>query len=146
MLFNYEEITPFRDVHIAEIKADFPFHVTDDVIQKQHMEKFCSWFRNYVMSMDASEKKKLFDKVIWLARYPDNEAKQYKCYVINDVKFRTKDSEATRKTQNSEVYVVTEELSDDVYESSDDVYESSDDVYESSNDESNDNESSDDES
>ena len=61
------------------------------------------------MSMDASEKKKkLSDKVIWLARYLDNEAKQFKCYVINGIKFRTKDFEATRKTQNSGVCVVTE--------------------------------------
>ena len=58
--------------------------------------------------MDASEKKKLFDKVIWFARYPDNEAKQFKHYVINGLKFRTKDSKATRKTQNSGVCVVTE--------------------------------------
>ena len=50
------------------------------------------------MLMDASKKKKLSDKVIWLARYPDNEAKQFKRYVINGLKFRTKDSEATRKT------------------------------------------------
>nr|POF18266.1 hypothetical protein CFP56_12492 [Quercus suber] len=62
VLFNCEEITPFRDVHIAEIKAGFPFHVTDDVIQKQHMEEFCSWFREYVMSMDASKRKELSDK------------------------------------------------------------------------------------
>ena len=60
------------------------------------------------MSMDAFEKKKLFDKVIWLARYPDNEAKQFKRHIINDVKFHTKDSEATRKTQNSGVCVVIE--------------------------------------
>ena len=53
-------------------------------------------------------KKKLFDKVIWLARYPDNEAKQFKRHIINDVKFHTKDSEATRKTQNSGVCVVIE--------------------------------------
>ena len=57
--------------------------------------------------MDAFEKKKLSDKVIWLTRYPNNEAKQFKRYVINGLKFRTKDSEATRKTQNSGVYVVT---------------------------------------
>ena len=60
------------------------------------------------MSMDAFEKKKLFDKVIWLARYPDYEEKQFKLFVINGVKFHTKDSEATRKTQNSGVCVVTE--------------------------------------
>ena len=58
--------------------------------------------------MDASEKKRLSNKVIWLARYPDNEAKQFKCYVINSLKFRIKDFEATRKTQNSGVCVVTE--------------------------------------
>ena len=58
--------------------------------------------------MDAYAKKKLFDKVIWLARYPDNEEKQFKCFVINGVKFRTKDFEATTKTQNSGVCVVTE--------------------------------------
>ena len=61
-----------------------------------------------MMSMDASEKKKFSDKVIWLARYPDNEAKQFKRYVINGVKSRTINSKATRKTQNSGVCVVTE--------------------------------------
>ena len=60
------------------------------------------------MSMDASEKKKLFDKVRWLVQYPDNKVKQFKCYVINGLKFCTKDSEASRKTQNSGVCVVTE--------------------------------------
>ena len=59
------------------------------------------------MSMDASEKKELSDKVRWLARYPNNEAKLFNRYVINGLKFRSKDSEASRKTQNSGVYVVT---------------------------------------
>ena len=50
------------------------------------------------MSMDASERKELSDKVRWFARYPDNEAKWFKHYVINGLKFRTKDFETTRKT------------------------------------------------
>ena len=58
--------------------------------------------------MDASEKKKLSEKFIWLAQFPNNEAKQFKRYIINGLKFRTKNSEATRKTQNSGVCVVTE--------------------------------------
>ena len=58
--------------------------------------------------MDASEKKRLSNKVIWLARFPDNEAKQFKHYVMNGLKFCTKNSEATRKIQNSAVCVVTE--------------------------------------
>ena len=60
------------------------------------------------MPMGASEKKKLSDKVTWLARYPDNEVKKFKRYVINGVKFHTKNSEVTRKTQNGRVCVVTE--------------------------------------
>ena len=60
------------------------------------------------MSMGASEKKKLSDKVTWLARYPNNEVKQFKRYVINGVKFHTKNSEVTRKTQNNKVCVVIE--------------------------------------
>ena len=43
------------------------------------------------MSMDASERKELSDKVRWFSRYPDNEAKRFKRYVINGLKFRTKD-------------------------------------------------------
>ncbi|KAM4092721.1 hypothetical protein ACB094_06G061500 [Castanea mollissima] len=83
VLFNCKEIIPFHDVHIAKINAGLPFHVTDDVIQKQHIEEFCSWLREYVMSMDASERKELSDKVRWFARYPDNEANRFKRYVIN---------------------------------------------------------------
>ena len=58
--------------------------------------------------MDASKRMKLSDKVRWFARYPDNEAKRFKRYVINGLKFRTKDFETTRKTQNSGVCVDTE--------------------------------------
>ena len=57
------------------------------------------------MSMDASKKKEISDKVRWLARYSDNEAKRFKRYVINGLKFRTRDSKAIRKTQNSGVFV-----------------------------------------
>ena len=60
------------------------------------------------MSMDASKKKKLFGKVRWLAQYPDNKVKQFKCYVLNGLKFCTKDSNSSRKTQNGGVCVVTE--------------------------------------
>ena len=58
--------------------------------------------------MDVDEREKLPEKVIRLARYPDNEVKRFKCYVLNGLKFRTKDSEANRKTQNSGVSVATE--------------------------------------
>ena len=58
--------------------------------------------------MDVDEREKLPEKVIWLARYPDNEVKRFKRYVLNGLKFRIKDSEANRKTQNNGVSVATE--------------------------------------
>ena len=48
--------------------------------------------------MDASERKELSDKVRWFARYPDNEAKWFKRYVIYGLMFHTKEFKATRKT------------------------------------------------
>ena len=47
-------------------------------------------------------------KLDGLRKYPDNKVKQFKCYVINGLKFCTKDSEASRKTQNDGVCVVIE--------------------------------------
>ena len=58
--------------------------------------------------MDVDEREKLLEKVIWLAWYPDNELKQFKRYILNGLKFRTKDYEANRKTQNSGVSVAIE--------------------------------------
>ena len=54
------------------------------------------------MSIDASAKNKLFDKVVWLTQYPDNEAKQFMCYAINGVKFHTKDSGQLGKLKTME--------------------------------------------
>ena len=57
--------------------------------------------------MDIDEREKFPEKVIWLIRYPDNEVKWFKCYILNGLKFHTEDSEANRKTQNSGVSVAT---------------------------------------
>ena len=61
-----------------------------------------------VVAMTDVEKEKLTDKIKCLARGPNTEVKRLKRYVINGFKFRTKDSEENRKTQNSGVSVVTE--------------------------------------
>ncbi|XP_075645873.1 uncharacterized protein LOC142617065 [Castanea sativa] len=79
-------------VHRDHLKELHP-NVANDVMEKQHMERFCHWFKYHVLSMDVDEREKLPEKVIWLARYPDNEVKWFKHYVLNGLKFRTKDSE-----------------------------------------------------
>uniref|UniRef100_A0A2N9IH12 CRIB domain-containing protein n=1 Tax=Fagus sylvatica TaxID=28930 RepID=A0A2N9IH12_FAGSY len=109
VLFNCDEIIPFRNVHKDRIKAQLhPRRVSDDQIHKIHMEKFCDWFREHVVLMTDAENEKLTHIVRCLARGPNNEARRLKRYVTNGLKFRTKDSEEDKKTQNSGVSVVTE--------------------------------------
>uniref|UniRef100_A0A2N9G202 DUF4218 domain-containing protein n=1 Tax=Fagus sylvatica TaxID=28930 RepID=A0A2N9G202_FAGSY len=102
VLFNCDEIIPFRNVHKDRIKAQLhPRRVSDDQIHKIHMEKFCDWFREHVVLMTDAENEKLTHIVRCLARGPNNEARRLKRYVTNGLKFRTKDSEEDKKTQNS---------------------------------------------
>ena len=58
--------------------------------------------------MSNTEKVKLTDKVRWLAEGPNTEARRMKRYVVNGTKFRTKDYEENKKTQNSGVSVATD--------------------------------------
>nr|POF08839.1 hypothetical protein CFP56_43569 [Quercus suber] len=115
------------------------------------------------MSTDASEKKKLSDKIIWLARYLDNEAKQFKHYVINvgtyheNVPYNITTDDACDDANDNHAWArVNEEgtIYDTLLISEDELFEQdfiddeelSDDIYESNDDESDDDESSDDES
>ncbi|KAH7864757.1 hypothetical protein Vadar_033456 [Vaccinium darrowii] len=82
--------------------------LTDEALHKNHMEKFCDWFRSYVAHMDDARKQQLSDKIKWLARGPNTEAKRFKRFVVNGFKFRVKNSEETKKTQNSGVCVPVE--------------------------------------
>ena len=58
--------------------------------------------------MSNTEKVKLTNKVRWLAEGPNTEARRMKRYVVNGTKFRTKDYEENKKTQNSGVSVATD--------------------------------------
>lgn len=58
--------------------------------------------------MDNTRKQQLSDKIKWLARGPNTEARRFKRHVVNGFKFRVKSSEETKKTQNSGVCVVVE--------------------------------------
>lgn len=57
--------------------------------------------------MDGIHRSQLSNKVRWLARGPNVEAKSFKRYVCNGKKFRTKMSEMGKTTQNSGVAVTT---------------------------------------
>ncbi|GMP88319.1 hypothetical protein CsSME_00040354 [Camellia sinensis var. sinensis] len=109
VLFNNDEIQPYRIEHKEHIKRQSrPRRLTDEVLNKMHMEKFCEWFRSYVVAMDDTRKQQLADEIKWLAQGPNTLARRFKRYVVNGFKFRIKNYEETKKTQNSGVCVATE--------------------------------------
>ncbi|KAF3958700.1 hypothetical protein CMV_016415 [Castanea mollissima] len=133
-----DEITPFRTVHRNHLKELHP-NVANDVIEKQHMERFCHWFKYHVLSMDVDERKKLPEKVIWLARYPDNEVKR-------DVEGTIYETPLfVERELVEDDNIDDEEFIDDVYESNDestdDENEDGEDLNDGSNDELTDDES-----
>ena len=60
------------------------------------------------MSMSDADRQKLSVTLSTIGAYPYSRAKRMKHYVTNGLKFRTKDSEKNKKTQNSRVSVVTD--------------------------------------
>ena len=58
--------------------------------------------------MDDARKCELPNRVRWLAKGPNPEARSFSRYVRNGMKFRAKDNEMGRTTQNSGVCVTVE--------------------------------------
>ncbi|KAL0007409.1 hypothetical protein SO802_008911 [Lithocarpus litseifolius] len=111
ILFSSKEITKFIELHrklVEEELQNAHRRISEDVINKHHMEQFCSWLRRHVVTMTDADRARLSDTIITLSRWPYETVKRMKHYVINGLKFRCVDDEAHRKTQNCGVSVVTE--------------------------------------
>ncbi|XP_028120026.1 uncharacterized protein LOC114317487 [Camellia sinensis] len=89
VLFNNDEIQPYRIIEINVII------LMDPIIYK-------------VVAMDDTRKQQLTDEIKWLAQGPNTLARRFKRYVVNGFKFRIKNYEAAKKTQNNGVCVATE--------------------------------------
>ncbi|XP_050281315.1 uncharacterized protein LOC126722213 [Quercus robur] len=93
-----------------ELQKGHTRNVSDAIIYKHHMEKFCTWFRGHVMSLTGADKERegVSDTLVAWSKWLYIYVKRFKHYVINDLKFRSVNDEANRKTQNSGVSVATE--------------------------------------
>ena len=60
-----------------------------------------------VTRLDGMKNAKVTDHIRWLARGPHNIGRRFKGYIINGIRFHTKDREVRRKTQNSGVVIST---------------------------------------
>ncbi|KAL4628567.1 hypothetical protein ACB092_05G248700 [Castanea dentata] len=65
--------------------------ISEAIIYKHHMEKFCSWFRCHVMSLTIADRERegVSDTLAALSKWPYNYVKRLKHYVINGLKFRS---------------------------------------------------------
>ncbi|XP_075665463.1 uncharacterized protein LOC142635141 [Castanea sativa] len=103
---HYRWMYPIESMHKHVIEDELRKahrRITDGVIHKHYMEKFCGWFRDLVMSMSDADRQKLSVTLSTIGACPYSRAKRMKHYVTNGLKFRTKDSEKNKKTQNSGV-------------------------------------------
>ncbi|XP_050290515.1 uncharacterized protein LOC126728774 [Quercus robur] len=93
-----------------ELRKGHNRNVSDAIIYKHHMEKFCTWFRGHVMSLTGADKERegVSDTLVALSKWSYIYVKRFKHYVINGLKFRSVNDEANRKTQNSGVSVATD--------------------------------------
>ncbi|KAL0004203.1 hypothetical protein SO802_011764 [Lithocarpus litseifolius] len=109
VLFNSENINHFRELIEEELHKGH-HRISEAIIYKHHMEKFCSWFRGHVMSLTDADRDRegVSDTLATLSKGPYIYVKRLKHYVINGLKFRSVHDEANKKTQNSGVSVATD--------------------------------------
>ncbi|KAF5442008.1 hypothetical protein F2P56_036986 [Juglans regia] len=110
ILFNSDDFTPFRMMHLEILRNTIDErHVSNEELQKRHQDQFCNWFQDYVMKMDDNERSELGHKVVMHSKGPLQVAKEFNRIVINGTKYRTRNYENGKKTQNCGVSVCTED-------------------------------------
>nr|XP_009800440.1 PREDICTED: uncharacterized protein LOC104246330 [Nicotiana sylvestris] len=100
VLFNCEE-------HIAEIKRAHRKHcLTRYQLDRVHFDAFHEWFKEQVKELEATSN--ILKDVKVLARWPSYNAKRFSAFNVNNgYRFRMKQSEEFKVTQNSDVMVVS---------------------------------------
>nr|POE97574.1 hypothetical protein CFP56_17093 [Quercus suber] len=85
ILFSSKEITKFIEMHrklVEEELQNAHRRVSENVINKHHMEQFCSWLRHHVVTMTDADRATLSDTIITLSRWPYETVKRMKHYVF----------------------------------------------------------------
>ncbi|KAK9289285.1 hypothetical protein L1049_017761 [Liquidambar formosana] len=110
VLFNSVEVEPFIEMHLDELKRlDRRLSNSDSLLQKRHRETFSAWLEEKVIQVqEKSSSSSVSNTLKWLARGPREELMSYSGYIINGIRFHTKDAE--KSTQNSGVSIKAETM------------------------------------
>ncbi|XP_019256426.1 PREDICTED: uncharacterized protein LOC109234832 [Nicotiana attenuata] len=109
VLFNYESevVENYKKEHIAEIERSHRKHrLTQHQLDRAHFDIFHEWFKEQIKELEATSK--ILKDVKVLAQGLSYIAKRFTAFDVNNgYRFRTKQSEEFKVTQNSSVMVVS---------------------------------------
>ncbi|KAG5561436.1 hypothetical protein RHGRI_004467 [Rhododendron griersonianum] len=77
--------------------------IRDRELERLHHETFPIWFRTHVHKLQLEGSEEVSDEVAILALGPRDTSIRFSGYIINGVRYHTKERELRRKTQNSGV-------------------------------------------
>ncbi|XP_062145091.1 uncharacterized protein LOC133852365 [Alnus glutinosa] len=110
IVFNSEEFHNLRTMHKDALRRSCTRgRITEALIEAQHHEQFCEWYRAYVDGLDDQRREELGHKLVMRCRGLKETAVKYNRYVVNGKLFRTLAHDVGRRTQNSGVCVPTVE-------------------------------------
>ncbi|TXG61774.1 hypothetical protein EZV62_013137 [Acer yangbiense] len=110
VLVNSDVVTPFREKHLVTLQREMP-RAAHHHIQKIHNDTFHTWFMDHVQTLRRTTNEIFPEEVINLANGPDQFARRFKRFDINGFRFRTKNNERSRVTQNSGVVLKADTMS-----------------------------------
>ncbi|XP_077233608.1 uncharacterized protein LOC143875914 [Tasmannia lanceolata] len=104
VLFNCAAVNQYLEKHIAELWSERPRALPRD-IDHTHNERFPDWFKKHVEKLHESNEQ-ISEKLRWLSGGPSNIVRRYTGYIVNGIRYNTKDREQGKRTQNSGVVVI----------------------------------------
>ncbi|KAH7854722.1 hypothetical protein Vadar_017137 [Vaccinium darrowii] len=105
ILFNTDSVIPYREKNWEFIRQNNR-RLRDRALEHLHHETFPIWFQNYVHQLQLAGPEQVTEEIADLALGPRDTATRFSGYIINGVRYHTKDRERKRKTQNSGVVLM----------------------------------------
>ncbi|KAA8538798.1 hypothetical protein F0562_025490 [Nyssa sinensis] len=98
----YFKLLKDAEKHVTLLRSERP-RAGEHQICRIHNETFHIWFMDHVKQLRQTSNAQISPEVEILSAGPDQWGRRYTGYVINGFRFRTKERESKRKTQNSGV-------------------------------------------
>ncbi|XP_063939799.1 uncharacterized protein LOC108198202 [Daucus carota subsp. sativus] len=106
VLFNNSEVEPFIKMHKEQLKKMYGNKKSAQWLMGEHNRLFADWFEKKVNTEMMQNAQGVSETTRWLAGKPSFSVLYYEGYVVNGVKYFTKQRDDARAVQNNGVSVV----------------------------------------